>query len=109
MEGTCKEKTVFICSYETVQFESMPFELMNSQEMEHLFLNLEHAKCYVDDAGIVSKIDEDQKQMLGKVVGQLQEIGLRLRIKKCYIKQNKRIVWNAPDEFQYMVSLMHVR
>lgn len=73
MDGACKEKTTFICSYGTYQFEVMPFGLMIlgatfQRMMDSIIANVRNVKCYVDDVVIHSATKEGQMVNLDTVM-----------------------------------------
>ncbi len=103
MDETCKEKAAFICTYGNLQFEVMPFELMNSQVtfqrmMDRVLLKFDNVRCYVDDV-IVSKNIEEHAMHLQNVFRILKDKGLRLRIKICsFMQLSVELLGNIVDK-----------
>lgn len=89
-----KKITAFVTQKGTYTFERMPFGLRNapttmSRAMAHVFAH-EHGRniaIYMDDVVIHSKSWEDHKEAVGRFLGRLKEVGLKINCKKC--------VWGA--------------
>ena len=89
MENDSKLKTAFITSYRKYKFVSMPFGLVSApstfqQLMDHILQDLHgFATAYPDDFLIRSDTWEEHVKCLTKVFNQLQQVGLRIKEKKC--------------------------
>ena len=91
-----REKTAFVSRHELFEFKVMPFGLCNAPAtfgrlMEAIFagLNWEICLIYLDDIIIHGRTFEDMLENLGKVLGKLQDSGLKLKARKCQLFQKE--------------------
>ena len=96
MAPKSKDKTAFTCHLGLFQYKRMSFGLTNAPAtfqrlMNKLFSGVgwNFVFVYLDDILIVSKSFEEHLQHVEKVLRQLEEVGLKLRPKKCCFAQTR--------------------
>ena len=94
MSPESKDKTAFTCHLGLFQYKRMPFGLTNAPAtfqrlMNKLFSGAEwnFVFVYLDDILIVSKSFEEHRRHVEKVLQDLEEVGLKLKPKKCAFAQ----------------------
>lgn len=90
MNENCQEMTAFICKFATIQFEIMPFGLVNSQatfqrKMDRILLEDEGVRCYDDYTVLFSPTVSEHLIHLETVMVR-KEHRLRVRLKKSRIE-----------------------
>ena len=104
MENSCKEKTTFICRFETFQFEVMPFGLMNAPStfqriMDFVFRTFNYVQVYLDDVVIHSSTIAEHTEHLLEVVQVISKHGLKLKVEKCSFAQSRvRLLGHVVDK-----------
>ena len=96
MSPESTDKTAFTCHRGLFQYKRMPFGLMNAPPtfqrlMNKLFSGTEWSFVfvYLDNIMIVSKSSEEHLQHVEKVLTNLEEVGLKLKPKKCAFAQTR--------------------
>lgn len=95
MQPESVEKTAFITPQGLFEFRVMPFGLTNAPSvfqrlMSHVLMGLnsddgpDFVAVYIDDVLVFSRTLTDHIEHLKLVIGRLQEVGLKLRPKKCH-------------------------
>lgn len=92
MEESDKPKTAFVTRNCLFQFIVMPFGLCNSSAtferlMETVLAGLNYKMClvYIDDIIVFGRTFEETLDNLEQVFGKLENAGLKLKVKKCFL------------------------
>ena len=96
MEPTSQERTAFTTFAGLYEFKKMPFGLANAPAtfqrlMEVVLSGLARDAClvYLDDIIVIGKTLEQHNAHLEQVLTRIREAGLRLKLKKCKVAQQK--------------------
>ena len=96
MDKGDREKTAFITQEGLYQFKVMPFGLTNAPAtfqrlMDAVLAGLQWKSClvYLDDVIIVGRTFEEHLNHLGEVFNRLRQAGLKLKVTKCSLFQEK--------------------
>ena len=96
MDKGDREKTAFITQEGLYQFKVMPFGLTNAPAtfqrlMDAVLAGLQWKSClvYLDDVIIVGRTFEEHLNHLGEVFDRLRQAGLKLKVTKCSLFQEK--------------------
>ena len=90
----CREKTAFVTPQGLYEFCVMPFGLTNAPAvfqrlMQRVLMGLnpedgpDYVTVYIDDVLVFSRTLEEHLEHLRRVIGRLQEVGLKLKPAKC--------------------------